>query len=80
MVHAANVQDRDGSVLLMSTRLGLFPFLLKLYAGGGYQGPKFPRALRRVCRKIDIEIVRRSDVGRFVVLRNAGWSNAPSPG
>ncbi len=68
MVHAANVQDRAGGVLLMSTLFGLFPFLLKLYTDGGYQGPKFQRTLRRVCRKIDVEIIRRSDVGRFVVL------------
>jgi hypothetical protein len=49
-VHAADLQDRDGGVLLMSTLFGLFPFLLKLYADSGYQGPKFQRALRRVCR------------------------------
>ena len=51
IVHAADVQDRDGGVLLMSTLFGLFPFLLKLYADGGYQGAKFQQALRRVCRK-----------------------------
>jgi hypothetical protein len=30
VVHAANIQDRDGGVLLMSTLFGAFPFLLKL--------------------------------------------------
>jgi hypothetical protein len=30
IVHAADIQDRDGGVLLMSTLFGLFPFLLKL--------------------------------------------------
>ncbi len=79
MVHAANVQDREGGVLLMSTLLGLFPFLLKLYADGGYQGPKFQRALRRVCRKIDVEIVRRSDVGRFVALPKCWMVERTSP-
>src|ERR1700750_477292 len=68
IVHAADMQDRDGGVLLMSTLFGLFPFLLKLYADGGYQGPKFQRALRRVCRQINVEIVKRSDVAKFVVL------------
>ena len=28
IVHAADIQDRDGGVLLMSSLLGLFPFLL----------------------------------------------------
>jgi transposase len=52
----------------MSTLFGLFPFLLKLYADSGYQGPKFQQALRRVCRQINVEIVKRSDTGKFVVL------------
>ena len=28
IVHAADVQDRDGGVLLMASLFGLFPFLL----------------------------------------------------
>jgi len=44
--------------------------LLKLYADGGYQGPKFPQALKKIRRKIEIEIVKRSDIcqGLFVAL------------
>ena len=79
-MHAADVQDRDGDVLLMSTMFGLFPFLLKLYADSGYQGPKFQQGMKRVCRQINVEIVKRSDVGKFVVLpkrwiveRTIGW-------
>jgi transposase len=68
IVHAADIQDRDGGVLLMGTLFGLFPFLLKLYADSGYQGPKFQQGLRRVCRQINVEIVKRSDAGKFVVL------------
>ena len=80
--HAADVQDRDGGVLLMSSLFGMFPFLLKLYADGGYQGEKFQQGLKRVCRRIDLEIVKRSDAGKFVVLpkrwiveRTIGWLN-----
>ena len=36
IVHAADVQDRDGGVLLMSALFGLYRFLLKLYADSGY--------------------------------------------
>lgn len=67
VVHAADVQDRDGGVLLMASLFGLYPFLLKLYADSGYQGPKFQEGLKRVCRAVDVEIVKRSDAGRFVV-------------
>jgi hypothetical protein len=61
IVHAADVQDRDGGVLLMASMFGLFPFLLKLYADSGYQGPKFQQGLSRVCRQVNVEIVKRSD-------------------
>lgn len=36
LMYAASLQDRDGNVLLISPLSGLFPFLLKLYAGSGY--------------------------------------------
>ena len=82
IIHAADIQDRDGGVLLMSTLFGLYPFLLKLYADGGYQGPQFQQALKRVCRGINVEIVKRSDAGKFVVLpkrwiveRTIAWLN-----
>ncbi len=81
IVHATDVQDplsdseaaslresRDGGVLLMATLLGAYPFLIKLYADSGYTGPKFQTGLARVCRQVDVEIVKRSDAGRFVAL------------
>src|ERR1700709_28086 len=82
IVHAADIQDRDGGVLLMSTIFGLFPFLLKLYADSGYQGPKFQQGLQEVWEQINVEIVKRSDAGKFVVLpkrwiveRTIAWLN-----
>ena len=83
IVHAADVQDRDGGIILMASLFGLYPFLLKLYADGGYQGPQFRAALRKVCRQIQVEIVKRSDTAqRFVVLpkrwiveRTIAWLN-----
>jgi len=45
----------------MATLFGLFPFLLKLYADSGYQGPQFQGALLGVMRQVDVEIVKRSD-------------------
>jgi transposase len=69
IVHAADIQDRDGGVLVMATLFGLYPFLLKLYADGGYQGPKFQNALRKILAQVNIEIVKRSDQAKqFVVL------------
>jgi len=82
IIHAADIQDRDGGVLLMSSLFGLYPFLLKLYADGGYQGANFQAGLHITCRQINIEIVKRSDLHKFVVLpkrwiveRTIGWLN-----
>ena len=69
IVHAADIQDRDGGVLLMATLFGIYSFLLKLYADGGYQGAGFQEALRAVLNRVNLEIVKRSDQARrFVVL------------
>jgi transposase len=69
LVHPADVQDRDGGVLVMATLFGAFPFLLKLYADGGYQGPEFRRGVDKVITDLNVEIVKRSDQSKgFVVL------------
>ena len=47
IVHAADIQDRDGGVFVMATMFGTYPFLMKLYADGGYQGPLFRRAVAK---------------------------------
>ena len=82
IVHAADIQDRDGGVLLMGSMFGLYPFLLKLYADSGYQGAKFLDGLKAVCGDINLEIVKRSALHKFVVLpkrwiveRTIGWLN-----
>jgi hypothetical protein len=58
IVHAANIQDRDGGILLMKALLKDHPLLRKLYADGGYQRPKFCQALRCVQGKIKVKIVK----------------------
>jgi transposase len=82
-VHAADIQDRDGGMLVMATLFGMYPFLLKLYADGGYQGPQFQRALLNVVRQVKVEVVKRSDTAkgfavlpkRWIVERTIGWLN-----
>jgi len=69
IVHPADIQDRDGGVLVMATLFGMFPFLKTLFADSGYQGPKFAKGLAKILPHLDIEIVKRSDqVSGFVVL------------
>ena len=81
IVHAADIQDRDSGAFVMATMFGMYPFLMKLYADGGYQGPLFRRAVAKIMARLNVEIVKRSDHTKgFVVLRSAGWSNERSHG
>ena len=66
IVHSADVQDRDGGALLMATLFGTFPFLL---TDGGYQGPEFQSAMKRILARVHLEIVNRLGCAKgFVVL------------
>jgi transposase len=81
IVHAADVQDRDGGALLMASLFGAFPFLVTLYADGGYQGPVFQNAMKRILARVNVEIVKRSDQAkgfvtlpkRWIVERTLAW-------
>lgn len=81
VVHSADIQDRDGGVLVLSTLFGKFPLLTKLFADGGYQGPKFAAAVAKVIPSLSVEIVKRSDTAkgfkllpkRWVVERSFAW-------
>src|SRR6202040_2601863 len=83
IVHAADIQDRDGGVLLLATLFGLFPFLKKLFADSAYQGPLFHKAVGKILTQLDIEIVKRSDQAkgfvvlpkRWIVERTIAWLN-----
>src|ERR1700712_1587252 len=83
VVHPADIQDRDGGVLVVATLFGLYPFLQTLFADGGYQGPKFRQELAKLLPRLSVEIVKRSDTAegfevlprRWVVERTFAWLN-----
>ena len=69
VVHSADIQDRDGAALVLDKRTRrLFPFVERIYADGGYQGPRVRAAAART-GTWKIEIIKRSDIAKgFVVL------------
>ena len=81
IVHPANVQDRDGGVLLLATLFGRWPFLEKLFADGGYAGPLFRAGACKAAASLKVEIVKRSDTAkgfevlpkRWIVERTLAW-------
>ena len=67
VVHAANIQDRDGAKLVLAQLVGKFPRLHLIWADGGYAG-KLIDWVKEVGGWI-LEIVKRSDdVHTFEVL------------
>jgi transposase len=81
-VHPADVQDRDGAVLVIEAIHQLFPWLRHLFADSVYNGPNLREALAKF-GKWTIEIVKRAaDAAgfqllprRWVVERTLAWLN-----
>ena len=80
VVHAANIQDRDGAELVLAEMAGRFSRLKLIWADGGYAGELVDVA-KRVFGRI-IEIVKRAAIHTFQVLpkrwiveRTFGWFN-----
>jgi len=78
VVHPANIQDRDGGLLVLKAVRRLYPFIERIFADGGYQGEATAAAVRAL-GPWQLEIVKRSDhtVG-FEVLPQR-WILGPSP-
>ena len=83
LVTAADVQDRDGGILVLATLFGRFPFLCKLFADSAYTGPVFRDGAANAMPSLVVEIVKRSDHAkgfvvepkRWIVERSIAWLN-----
>ena len=80
-VHPANVQDRDGAPAVIAELRQAMPSVRKVWADGGYGGPKLAAALERIPDAPDLEIVPKPEdqqgfavlPRRWVVERFFGW-------
>ena len=72
MVHAADIQDRDGAPALLASIRSAFPWLRHVFADGGYAGPKLTDA-RAQLGTWTMEIVKRSDTAKAFVLLPRRW-------
>ena len=70
VVHVASIQDRDGALPVILGMLEKAPDVSKLWADGGYQGPKFRSQLERQGLGSILEIINRpKDIKGFTVLK-----------
>jgi len=67
-VHSADIQDRDSACLVLDERTrALWPFIQKIFADAGYQGPRVALAAQNTGSWI-VEIVKRTELHTFAVL------------
>ncbi len=80
VIHAADIQDRDGAPGVLKAIRHRFPWLRHVFADGGYVGPKLRAALEGR-GDWTIDIIKRSDTAkgfevlprRWVVERTFAW-------
>jgi len=72
VIHAADIQDRDGAPLVLKDVRQSFPFLRHVFADGGYAGDKLKDALAKI-GTWSLEIIKRSDAAKGFVLLPRRW-------
>jgi putative transposase len=79
VVHAANIQDRDGAKLVLAKLAGRFPRLCLIWADGGYAG-QLVEWVQATWHWLLAIVTRPDDARGFVVLpkrwiveRTFGW-------
>jgi len=82
-VHPANVQERDGGLLLFDALADRLALLHKLFAAGASQGPVLSKALAKIRPALKLESIKRTDSTpgfvvvpkRWIVERTLAWLN-----
>ena len=80
IVHSADIQDRDGALLVLTGLRTLYPWLKLIWADGAYKGKRLDELFADPS-KWRLEVVKRSDdvrgfkvlPRRWVVERTFGW-------
>ena len=67
VVHPADIQDRDGAHEVLRQARRSFPFIERIFADAGYQGPRAALAAADT-GSWTLEIVKRTEAHQFVVL------------
>ena len=78
LIHAADMQDRDGGLKVIALAIAKFPSLKKIWADGGYAGQCIVKV--RAETGVDLEVVKRSDEGSGALWQKDGEDPPVSAG
>lgn len=72
LIHAADIQDRDGAPAVLAEARLRFPWMRHVFADGGYAGGKLRRALTKI-GDWTMEIIKRSDRAKGFHILPRRW-------
>lgn len=67
-VSCANMTDRNGAVEMIKQNTDTLSDVEKIFVDGGYSGDKFASKVQTLCPKAVVEVVKRNELHKFVVL------------
>ncbi len=73
IVHAADIQDRDGGALVMATLFGIIPFLPNSTPMAAIRDRCFRAGMKKALTQVNVEIVKRSDQAKSFVVLPSRW-------
>lgn len=80
LVHAVDIQDRDGAVNVLKEMPNRFPLLRQVLADGGYAGDKLRENLNGMANGRSKSSSARTPPEVLRSCPGVGWSSAPSQG
>jgi transposase len=80
IVRGADMQDRDGAPLVLASVRNSFPWMLHIFADGGYAGENSRKHWQRWANGHSTLSAEATPQRASFSCQGDGWSNAPSPG
>jgi transposase len=67
-VTTANVTDRDGALQMTERHKKDLNEVEKFLVDGGYRGEHFARSMKKILKKVKVEVVKRNELHTFKVI------------
>jgi len=67
-VTTANVTDREGALIMAKRHISDLTLIQKFLVDGGYTGDTFAKNMKKVVKKVQVEVVKRNELHTFKVI------------